>query len=92
MAVIRGVVGRIQWGYYTAAALEGYRVVRHKKTGKWSLSGRVVMTDAFKLSQRPLVFVAPFKHGERPGEWSWPVEEINVQNHVVTAALGPPIQ
>jgi len=92
MAVLRGVVGQICWSYYAAARLEGYRVRRDKKTGAWSLAGRVVHADAFKLSQKPLVFVAPFMRNGTPGEWRWPIQELNIQDGVVTAALGPPDQ
>jgi hypothetical protein len=68
MDVIRGVVGRIDWGYFAAAALNGY-AIRPCADGSWTFRGTVVTFDAFKIRQRPLVFVAP----HQDGEWRWPV-------------------
>ena len=68
-ASVTGVVASIRWAYYTAAAVNGYTVTRDPVTREWSATGTIVLADAFKLSQRPLVFVAPFKGGE----WTWPI-------------------
>lgn len=84
-AAIRGVVGQVKWAYYMAAALNGY-TVRRSATGAWSLRGVVVQADAFKLSQRPLVFVAPHDKGE----WRWPILDFELQAGTLTARLGPP--
>jgi hypothetical protein len=72
--VIRGVVGRMDWGYFAAAAINGYSLRRDPKDGSWSLRGTVVSLDSFKIRQRPLTFVAPHKDGE----WRWPVQQIDV--------------
>jgi hypothetical protein len=80
---ITGVVGQIKWSYYTAAAINGYRITRCPG-GNWTLRGRVVAAVAFKLSQRPLMFVAPHTQGE----WRWPIVECELQDGVVTARLG----
>jgi hypothetical protein len=57
---IRGVNGSIHWAYYVCARIDGYRV-RRTKQGQWSLVARVLpgSADAYKMSQRPLIFVAP---------------------------------
>src|SRR5690606_41800426 len=89
MAVLRGVVGQICWSYYAAARLEGYRVRRDKKTGAWSLAGRVAHADAFTLSQKPLVFVAPRMGNGPPRERRWPNQELDIQDGEVAAAVGP---
>jgi hypothetical protein len=81
---IRGVVGQVKWSYYIAAGIHGYTVQRDQ-AGAWSLRGAVVVSDAFKLSQRPLVFVAP--HAK--GEWRWPIIGLEIQGGSLTAALGP---
>jgi hypothetical protein len=82
--MIRGVVGSIRWAYHVAAAIRDYQVTR---TGTaWALTGRVVSSDAFKLQQRPLTFVAPHKYGE----WRWPIETLALVDGQVTAQLGPP--
>jgi hypothetical protein len=87
-ATITGVVGQITWAYYTAAAINGYTVTR--ADGRWHLVGTVVMTDAYKLSQRPLFFVAP--HAQ--GEFRWPILSIehdpDVGPNQLRATLGPP--
>ncbi len=86
--MIQGVVAAIKWQYYTAAAINGYSVAC-AKDGSWSASGIVVLADAFKMAQRPLVFVA--KH--RKGEWRWPIHTMTIHpdGHRWTAALGPPL-
>jgi len=67
---IRGRVAAVKWAYYTAAAVEGYTVT-HDKIAGWTVAGALVpgAVDAFKLAQRPLFFVAPFKRGA----WRWEI-------------------
>ena len=88
--MIRGVVGRITWGYYQAATIEGYTVVGQGPTTarRWSLRGRLVLADPFKLSRRPLVFVAP----TAKGTWRWPLVSLERIGDTVTAQLGPPME
>lgn len=85
---VRGVVGRIDWGYFPAAAINGYTVQR-LEDGSWSLHGTVVNFDAFKIRQKPLVFIAPHKEGE----WRWPVKTLDLGAGVgpreLRAVLGP---
>jgi len=85
--MLRGVVGRIKWQYYECAAIEGYTVSRNKR-GVWSLTATVVMSDAFKMAQAPLTFVAT--HAK--GEWRWPILTMthNRDTYQLTATLGPP--
>jgi hypothetical protein len=68
---IRGVVGRIDWGYFAAAAINGYTVQR-LEDGSWLLRGTVVTFDQFKIRQRNLIFVAPHQNGE----WRWPIKHL----------------
>lgn len=70
---IRGVVGRIDWGYFAAAAINGY-VAQHHEDGSWTLTGTVVTFDAFKIRQRPLIFIAPHQQGE----WRWPIRTLDL--------------
>lgn len=81
---ITGVVGSIAWSYYTAAAINGYTVTHTE--GQWALRGTVVLADAFKLTQRPLTFVAPHANGE----WRWPIHSLELADGRVFARLGPP--
>jgi hypothetical protein len=85
--MLTGVVGYIRWAYYTAAQLEGYTVTRNKAGTVWSLTAMVVLSDAFKMAQRPLTFVATHKKGE----WRFPIVSLTVDlNSRLTATLGPP--
>lgn len=70
---IQGIVGRFDWGYFAAAAVNNYSL-KPQPDGEWSLRALVVSLDAFKIRQRPLVFVAPHKDGE----WRWPVKHIDI--------------
>lgn len=85
---IRGIVGRIEWGYFNAAAINGYQV-RQQPDGGWSLIGTAINVDAFKIRQRPLIFVAP----HQDGEWRWPIRTIDLgEGHgprAIEATLGP---
>jgi hypothetical protein len=85
--VLSGIVGRIDWHYYTAAGIHGYKVAPPPK-GKteWTLAATVPLHDAFKMSQRPLTFIA--KHAK--GEWRFPVISFDLRDHKLTARLGPP--
>jgi hypothetical protein len=56
---LTGVKGLIKWSYYTAGQVEGYAVYRYKD-GRWSMTATLVLSDAFKMKQRPLIFVAPY--------------------------------
>lgn len=90
-AVIRGVVGAIQWSYYKAAVVEGYTVIRQgppKGPHTWSLRARVVLVDTFKMAQRPLIFVAPYDHGT----WRWPIVQYDQVGDHFRAELGAPIE
>lgn len=84
--MLTGVVGHVKWHYYTAAAIHGYTVTWSKDRTDWSLTATVVLSDAFKMAQRPLTFVA--KHEK--GEWRFPIRELQLHEHALTATLGPP--
>ena len=87
-ARIRGVVASIRWAYYTAAKIEGYTVTR-SKTGQWSVHAQVILADAFKVKQRPLLFVA----WHDKGEWRWPIDTdtMHLDNNILRANLGTPL-
>jgi len=84
---ITGVVGRVEWSYFVAAAIHGYTVTRSAENA-WRLTATVVQADAFKLTQTPLVFVAPHDNGA----WRWPILSSTLQAGTLTAQLGPPIE
>jgi hypothetical protein len=85
--VLSGVIGAIKWGHYTAAGIHGYTVTpRNPAMTEWSLTATVVLADAFKMAQTPLVFTA--KHAK--GEWRWPIKTLARSETSLTATLGPP--
>jgi hypothetical protein len=82
---VQGVIGQVRWSYYIAAAVHGYAVMHDEKTDTWSLKANIVNHDSFKLSQRPLAFVALHANGS----WRWPIRDFNIHQGVMTARLGP---
>jgi len=88
---IAGRDGQIRWAYYVAAGVEGWRLIPRTKptrTGaipKWSLSARIVGSDAFKMAQRPLLFVAVV----REKRWLFQIEEFRIEGDRMIATLGP---
>jgi hypothetical protein len=92
---IAGIVGAIRWDYYTAAGIHGY-TASCTKDGVWSLTATVVLSDAFKMAQRPLVFVAMHAKKGLDGQcvvktaWRWPILSYTLVDHQLTAKLGPP--
>ena len=84
---IRGKVAAIKWAYYNAAAVNGYAVTRADDRS-WSVTGAFVpgLVDAFKMAQRPLYFVAPFKGGA----WRWEIARLTMlDGGRFVASLGP---
>jgi len=59
--VVRGKSGQIKWSYYTAAIVSPYSVRFNRTTRNGSLRAVLVNSDKFKMAQKPLEFVAPFK-------------------------------
>jgi hypothetical protein len=66
-------VGRIDWGYFAAAALMHCRVSKPGIDGRFTLRAIVVNHDAFKLCQRPLVFILR----TRRAEWRWRLDRMD---------------
>lgn len=95
--MITGVVGSIKWHFYTAAGIHGYTVTPDNKQGtRWLLVATVVLHDAFKMAQTPLVFAAMRTKKGLDGkcvvkaEWRWPIVRCQLVDHQLTATLGPP--
>jgi hypothetical protein len=76
MAILRGAKGLVRWGYFHAAALQGFSITRDAH-GVYHLVGNCVLRDAFNLAQRPLTFACAVNLGPPPHraeEWRWPIE------------------
>lgn len=69
MAGITGKVAEIKWHTYVAAGIQGFSVM--KTDGHWNLRATVVLSDGFKMTQRPLVFVAKVKRRVPPPNTDW---------------------
>jgi hypothetical protein len=90
-AIVRGVAGQLRWAYYVAAGVEGWAAVRDKKAvaggplPRWTLTARVIGADAYKIAQRPLLFVVTHARGR----WVWPIETMRISEGRLTARCGP---
>lgn len=82
---ITGVTGDLRWGYLPAGVVERWTVT-HDEAG-WTLTAPTVKEmDTFRLSQQPIVFVAP--HAQ--GVWRWPLRTLQIVDGTLSASLGPP--
>lgn len=81
---VRGVNGSLMLGYQIAGSLGAWTVTRSDDV--WSLTATVVNTNAFRISQRPIVFEA--RHAK--GVWRWPITSLQIAGASLTAVLGPP--
>lgn len=82
---IRGVVGELRWGYHHAATVRDWTAVRTSPTDPGSLTATIVDVDAYRVSQRPIVFVP---HKDKP--WAWPIASLQIADGVLNAQLVPP--
>lgn len=86
--MLTGAVGQIQWGYYLAAQVHAYAVARDAVSRRWSLTGTVVLPNAYNLAQRPLFFVVPRAKGDA---WRWPIQALTLTDGRLAATLDPPV-
>jgi hypothetical protein len=90
--LLRGQQAQIRWAYYVAAGVEGFTLLQQPPPKaspfvrtKWTLSARIVGSDAFKMAQRPLLFVTTVKEKR----WLFQIEEFRIAGDRLTATLGP---
>ena len=86
MTTMTGHNARIEWGYFAAAVITGYTLTR--TDDHWRVQGTVVEADSFKLSQQPLLFVAPHRYGAV----RCPIVECSLVDGRLTATLLPPLE
>ncbi len=83
---MRGVgEAQIYWGYQLAGTVRGWTAVR-SQTDHGTVTATIVSVDTFRVSQRPLTFVVPHKHGT----WRWPIATLQIADYTLTARLSPP--
>ena len=87
MAGIRGEGGEIRWAYHLAGALETFTITQRPGPPPRAtvVGGRLGHRDAFKLAQRPLVFVWP----RGAHRWTWPIDTMEIRDDHLIARLGP---
>lgn len=73
----------LRHGYHVAGTLGAWTVT--KTEHGWTLTASVLTSDAFRVSQRPLAFVA--KH--QTGLWCWPITTLQMTGASLSAELGP---
>jgi hypothetical protein len=90
MAVLRGAKGLIRWGYFHAAALQGFQITRDAQG--YALTGNCVLRDSFNLAQKPLTFTMAVQLGpppHHPAEWTWPIDSLTLEpSGTLRARLG----
>jgi hypothetical protein len=72
----------LKWGYREAAVLGAWSMTGHT-AGGGSLTATVISSDTFRVTQTPLTFVHP------NGKWTYPVLDLQITDHTLTALLGP---
>jgi hypothetical protein len=89
---LRGDRAELRWHSYPAAAVQSY-TIRRTAAGVVLVTGTVVLSDAFKLAQRPLTFAAPMQVGpperRRAVMVCWPIETFTIRDGgALEATLG----
>jgi len=85
---LRGIRGRLVWGYRTAAELTAWSISRPEgPDAEWTLTAGIATVDRFQVLQRPLLFYAPRTGGSH---WCWPIRRLYLGDGRLVANLGPP--
>jgi hypothetical protein len=84
MAVtVTGATGALHWGYHVAGTLRAWAIT--KTDEGLVLTAQIQDLNAFRIKQRPLVFVVAHTHGV----WRWPITAAQMADTTLTASLGP---
>jgi hypothetical protein len=79
----RGDAAELRWGYHPAATLKDWTMT--PQDSSFSVTAHVVSSDAYRVSQRPIVFTVP----RQTTVWQYPVLELQIVGQTLTATLGP---
>ncbi len=82
--VFRGEAAELRWGYHPAATLKDWTLTPHNSSS-FEVTARVVSSDAYRVSQHPIVFTVP----RQACVWKWPVVSLQIVGETLTASLGP---
>ncbi len=80
----RGEAAELRWGYHSAAVLTDWTMTP-QTASSLTVTARVVSSDAFRVSQHPIVFTVH----RQIADWKWPVKTLQIANGALTAELGP---
>lgn len=83
---IRGSRAFIKHVFRVAVTLGKYEVAIDRTTRRGTLSGEVVTSDPYLLTQSPLVFIVP---ALAAAGGRWPVESVAITGKHLVAQLGP---
>ncbi len=81
--VFRGEAAELRWGYHPAATLKDW--ILTPSATSLTVTARIVSSDAYRVSQRPIVFAVP----RQAVTWRWPVLSLQIVGETMTASLGP---
>ena len=81
---LRVARGLVKYAYHTAAVVRRCVIALDPATRRATLVGDVDTSDAFLLTQTPLVFVIPTARGAS----RWPIVSCQVVDHTFSAQLG----
>ncbi len=82
---LTGPAATVRWVYHQAADLGAWTITDAENGTALSVTAVVKSSDAYRLAQRPVVFVVP-----RPtGVWRFPILELQIAGATLTASLGP---
>lgn len=82
--VFRGESAELRWGYHPAATLKDWTLTP-QDASSFTVTAQVVSSDAFRVSQHPIVFTVP----RQSADWKWPILSLQIVGHTMTASLGP---
>lgn len=78
-----GPSAELRWGYHTAAQVKDWSI--EQAPGGLTVTGQIISSDTFRISQRPMVFTVP----RLPQAWRWPILSLQIAGGALHATLGP---
>jgi hypothetical protein len=80
--VFRGESAELRWGYHVAATVKDWTLTP-QDVSRFTVTARVVSSDAYRVAQRPIVFTVQRK----ASVWRWTVESLQIAGETMTASL-----
>lgn len=80
--VFRGESAELRWGYHVAATVKDWELTP-QDSSRFTVTARVVSSDAFRVTQRPIVFTVQRK----ASVWRWTVESLQFVGETMSASI-----